>query len=122
MKKYFILGIVVVAVVAVWLSWSQGQMAPDGGGGDLPAFYGTAKYGRMVTACKKPDMFPCRSTNATSENWYILRLPKDLDWYGTYIVDDGTGCTPQEGVWAPPPWPGVRIDFCTGEPSECPCY
>jgi hypothetical protein len=121
MKKYFILGIVVVAVVAVWLSWSQGQMVPDGSGGDLIAFYGTAKEGRIVTACKQPNGMPCKSTTATGANWYILRLPtEDPIWYGTYIVDDGTGCTPQEGVWNQLHW-GTRIDFCTGEPSECPC-
>jgi hypothetical protein len=121
MKKYFLGGIIVLAVVAIWLSWSQGQVVPQGGGGDLPAFYGTAKDGRTVTACKKPNMFPCKSANATGENWYIIYLPTgNPTWYGTYIVDDGTGCTPQEGNWNPS-HSGTRIDFCTGEPSQCPC-
>lgn len=123
MKKYIIAALIIAVLVVVVLSLIPGQQKSTmaGSGEDLIAFYGVAVDGRTVTACREPYGYPCRSTNATYENWYILRLPTDPEWQGFYTVDDGQQCTPHFNCgWDG--WNGSRHDFCGDpNPSNCPC-
>ena len=123
MKKYIITVLVIAALVVIALCLMPGQQKSTMASSeeDAIAFYGVAVHGRTVTACMEPYGYPCRSTNATGENWYILRLPTARDWWGFYTVDDGQHCTPHVNMG----WnghDGWRADFCGNpNPSFCPC-
>jgi hypothetical protein len=123
MKRYIISVLIIAVLVVIALSLIPGQQKSTMASSeeDAIAFYGVAKSGRIITACKEPLLSPCRQSNVTYENWYILRLPIDPVWVGYYTVDDGTGCTPYFHIY----WNGynsVRLDFCIDpNPSNCPC-
>lgn len=123
MKRYIITVLIIADLVVIALSLIPGQQKSTmaGSGEDAVAFYGIALSGRTITACKEPNLYPCDSTTAGYNNWYILRMEYSDPWKGTYTLDDGTGCTPYFHV----PWnghDGWRLDFCTDpNPSNCPC-
>jgi len=116
-RKYILPGIVVVALVALWLSFSSGQVGTQGAG-DPIAFYGTATHGWVVKACKLPDQTLCFQTTADWRNWYTLHIPEGSDYRGWYLVSDG--CENFQAFWnGEDP---VRVDFCIhGDPDLCIC-
>lgn len=117
MKKYFILGIVVVALVAIWLSLPSGQVGAQGSGEPAEAFYGTATTGFTVTACKYPEHSPCFQDIAQF-NSYSIYIPEEN--HGFYEIGDGCQ-TEYAGWYGGPP---VEVNLCVNYPGqpECPCY
>jgi len=115
-RKYILPGIVVVALVALWLSFSSGQVGTQGAGQPTLAFAGTATAGWEVVACKLPDFEPCYRATADSANWYAIYIPAGLA--GMYHLSDG--CENFQRFWN-----GVtieRVDFCIhSDPDYCTC-
>jgi hypothetical protein len=113
MKKHFVFGIVLLALVSILVSfsWNQQSDAAD----KVVAFYGTAKAGRTVMACKQPGQFPCFSATAGYNNWYILHIPSDQP--GWYFVCDG--CQSFVRFWDGSN--GQRLDFCVPDPPHVNC-
>lgn len=117
MKKYFILGIIVIALVAIWLILPSAQMGPRGAGPPAVAFYGTATTGFTVTACGYPQHFPCFEDIAEF-NYYLIYIPQGNEGY----YEIGDGCQTKYAGWdGDNP---QKVDFCVNYPGqpECPCY
>lgn len=103
--------------IAIWLSWSSGQVGTQGGGELALAFYGTATTGYMVTACMCPEGTPCYDDIAQF-NHYQIYIPTDQT--GGYQISDG--CQTFFGFWN-----GLyaqEINICVNYPGqpECPCF
>jgi len=109
MKKYFALGITLVALVAILLCWSWEQGSAD----NKPiAFYGKAPG--TVTVCLLPDGFPCFSATTGPDNMYYIQGPIPHGWYGF----PNSACNPQAFYSGN----SVRVDFCIPRPgSPCSC-
>lgn len=111
MKKYLVLGIVVaVAAILLSLSFKAESNAELG-----PAFWGSAKAGRTISACFYPGGWPCYETVANANNMY--RFPHNI-FYGSYNLTDG--CQNQNASYGGSP---VRVDFCIPDPPlyNCNC-
>lgn len=81
MKKYLVFAIV-LAVSAMLFSFSlMNESSADSG---PPSFYGAAKAGRTVSACKAGG--PCYYTTADSTNKYTFRSNIE---HGYYTLCDG---------------------------------
>ena len=111
MKKYLVLGTVVV-VVAMLLSPSFKEESTAELG---PSFWGSAKAGRTISATFYPGGWPSYETVADANNMY--RFPHNI-FYGTYNLTDG--CQNHGGTYSGSP---VRIDFCIPDPPlyNCNC-
>jgi hypothetical protein len=111
MKKYFILGIVVLlTAIFLCLSLEQGSKA----GIDYLAFYGTAKAG--ATVCAEG---PClRCTTADSTNWYRIYLPRDEECRGWYHITDY--CVSDDAYWNG--YFAQQVNLCVPNPPiYCEC-
>jgi len=112
MKKYFILGILLV-IIGLMLSFSFKQVLTAD---DKPTvFYGTAKAGKTVTACLDCEDVICYSAVAGSNNMYYIK---------TYYPVSGSYCITDVCWWTGATYSGtpVRVDFCVGTPGNpCKC-
>ncbi|MGB2770200.1 MAG: hypothetical protein WBC88_10785 [Candidatus Zixiibacteriota bacterium] len=117
MKKYLILGTVVLALAAVCLFFSW-ESAPTA---DHPtAFYGTATNGRQIWAHQQQFPFNSYSDYAQFEH-YSISIPSIQT--GTYLITDG--CQTFYGYWNGSN--SSEIDICVDRPGEpgypdCPCF
>lgn len=112
MKKYIVLG-VMVTIVAFLLSFSPTQ---ETDAGCSLSFYGTAKAGRTVTACKLPGQDPCYQTTANAQNEYAFINICD---HGCYLIGDG--CQTFQRCWFGDP---VEVNICVPDPPlvNCNCW
>jgi hypothetical protein len=113
MKRCLILGLILVALVAISLAFSLKEESTAGENG---GFKGTALCGRTVTACVLPGRLLCYQDVASAQNRYSIPIPSFQT--GGYELDDGTGCQLRssyyDGSW-------VTEDFCV-PPPYCPCW
>jgi hypothetical protein len=109
MKKYVILGIIVLALATSFLIITKQDSTAD-----MPSFYGTAEAGRTVYACLQP-VGRCFQTTANANNNYSF--PSTL-LPGDYNLTDNCGNVGATYSGSP-----VRVDFCVPNPpwEECPC-
>jgi hypothetical protein len=103
MKKYLVFGMV-LAVSAMLLSFSlMNESSADSG---PPSFYGAAKAGRTISACKGGD--PCYYTTATDNNTYAF--PSNIE-HGNYTLCDGC-----QHIQASYQGESQQVDFCIPNP------
>jgi hypothetical protein len=114
MRKYLTLLTAIGAAIAL-LSLSL-PLESTAGLGPGCSFYGAAKAGRTVTACKLPNHSPCYQTTADVDNEYCFseNIP-----HGFYWLSDG--CQSYQAAYFGCP---VRVDFCIPDPPlhNCNCY
>ena len=112
MKRYFVAAMA-IAVIAVLLCLSLGQMSSAG---PKRSFYGKAVGGRTITACKLPDFSPCYETRAKGNDTYWF--PSEIE-YGTYWLEDE--CQWREATFEGTP---EEVNFCVPFPPliECICW
>ena len=112
MKKYLVFG-VMVAVLALLLGFSLMRQSDAGCG---TSFYGTAKAGRTVTACKLPGQSPCFQTTANDQDMYYFLSICDAGWY---LIGDG--CQTFQRYWNG--HDEVEVNICVPNPPlECLCW
>ena len=105
MKKCFVLGIVVVALATILLSFVGNQESQA----DFSAFSGTVENGRTVVAMKGGTYYWA----TYGDNWYNINIPgSDTGWY---CVTDG--CQHFNRYWNGQL--GQLVNFCV--PQNCPC-
>jgi len=116
MKKYITPGMIAIALVALWLSFSSGQVGTQGSGDTGLAFYGTATTGVRVRACKYPAGTPCYDDIAQFNHYQIYIPTDETGWY-----EIGDGCQTHYAGWYGTP---QEVNFCVNYPGqpECPCY
>jgi hypothetical protein len=108
MRRYIILGIIVLVLAASFLLLMKQDSSAL-----IPSFHGTAKAGRTVYACMQP-VGRCYQTTANANNYYTF--PSTI-LHGDYSLTDG--CQNGGGTYSGSP---VRVDFCVpNPPEECQC-
>ncbi len=109
MKKYLVLGIAVLALAAILLSFPWNQESKAGPGG--PAFYGSVQPTKSVWAFKGGASY---EGYVRPDSTYYINIPPDST--GTYCVTDG--CQHFNRYWDGEN--GQEVNFCI-PPPFCPC-
>jgi hypothetical protein len=113
MKKYFILGtIIVLAALMLSFTVKQDSIADN----KPPAFCGTVKQGVTVSACLQSPPYRCFYGVGNQNNRYCISIPSI--YAGWYFVTNG--CTGTTAYWNGSTT--TTVDFCVPMPPlECPC-
>jgi hypothetical protein len=108
MKKYFILGIAVLAVAVILVSfpWNQTSQADVTG----HAFSGVFQSGRSILA--QHDIFQVNGVDE-GDDWYHIDIPAWMT--GWWTLTDG--CQHFTRYWDGETF--TRVDFCN--PQNCDC-
>lgn len=117
MKKYLILGMALVALVAVLVSfsWKEESTAADG---CCIAFWGAVKEDVTVSACKDGGG-PCFYGVGDSDDRYEIRIPNQPQYWGAYTLSNG--CQTYHSFYF---GVGHEVNFCVPDPPlfYCKCF